>query len=53
MNAREQILAVLRYHRHTLLQGRALTLEQAACEWIRRYASLWREHLDRRQSARS
>lgn len=47
MNTAEQITAILRYHRRLGRLGRMMSLEQAAAEWIGRFAKLWREHQDR------
>ena len=45
MHTREQIQAIRRYQSHLRRKGRVLSEEQAAREWIERYAALWRQHM--------
>ena len=50
MNTQEQIQAIIRYQQHLFRLGRTLSLEQAAQEWISRFARLWREHHEERST---
>jgi hypothetical protein len=44
-----QLIEILRYHRHLNRLGRSSNLEATARLWIRRYAHLWRRHVQERQ----
>jgi hypothetical protein len=46
-----QAQCIRRFRNHLHRIGRAVTLEDAACIWISRYARLWREHHNIRRIA--
>lgn len=46
-----QVRCIRRYQSHLLRLGQDVTLEQAACGWIKRYAALWRRHREWRPRA--
>ena len=53
MNANHlQAACIRRYQQHLQRLGRHSTLESAAREWVGRYARLWRQHHQSRQSHR-